>query len=358
MKELPIEEKAKRFDEALEKARRYYDEYVSRDNILYVEDMEDMFPELKESEGEDESIRKYLYSFIELNSGVNLPPEEAKKILAWLEKQGEQPTNKEMKELLRTEYEKGRADAIAEIQKPTEFNDFNAKQMFIKALERVEEQNSKGYKLTDCDKNSWWEDFKFYTLCSIMQNHAWSEKYIADVFEKVGLAKIVREQSNDNLTNALQDAMIELSKFIPQPNSAWSEEDKNGLDDTLWAIKQARTIAKDENDMGNLWYAERWIKSLKDRVQSQSIVYYNPYKEVVESIAEMCKHYDKASHSGLRDFYDNVKVKCKDAKEYEFLFPHSTWKPSEHELEVLRLVAEKDGTCLMDLYKQLKKLKD
>lgn len=24
--------------------------------------------------------------------------------------------------------------------------------MFIKALERVEEQNSKGYKLTDCDK--------------------------------------------------------------------------------------------------------------------------------------------------------------------------------------------------------------
>lgn len=33
-----------------------------------------------------------------------------------------------------------------------------------------------------------------------------------------------------------------------------------------------------------------------------------------------------------------------------------TWKPSEHELEVLRLVAEKDGTCLMGLYKQLKKL--
>ena len=35
MKELTIEEKTKRFDEALGKARRYYDEYKTRDNILY-----------------------------------------------------------------------------------------------------------------------------------------------------------------------------------------------------------------------------------------------------------------------------------------------------------------------------------
>ena len=40
----------------------------------------------------------------------------------------------------------------------------------------------------------------------------WSERYIADVFEKVGLAKIVREQCDDSLTNAVQTAMIELGK--------------------------------------------------------------------------------------------------------------------------------------------------
>lgn len=33
-----------------------------------------------------------------------------------------------------------------------------------------------------------------------------------------------------------------------------------------------------------------------------------------------------------------------------------TWKPSDYELEVLKLAAEKDGTCLMGLYEQLKKL--
>ena len=46
----------------------------------------------------------------------------------------------------------------------------------------------------------------------------------------------------------------------------WSEEDENGLGDALWAIKQARTIAKNENEMGGLWYAERWLKFLKDRI--------------------------------------------------------------------------------------------
>ena len=54
-------------------------------------------------------------------------------------------------------------------QNTAEFDDTNAKRMFIKALERVEEQNAKGYKLTDCDKNSWWEDFKNYTSCTIKQ---------------------------------------------------------------------------------------------------------------------------------------------------------------------------------------------
>lgn len=51
-----------------------------------------------------------------------------------------------------------------------------------------------------------------------------------------------------------------------EQKSAWSEKDEAGLSDTLWAIQQARAIAKDENDMGNLWYAEKWLKSLKDRV--------------------------------------------------------------------------------------------
>ena len=51
-----------------------------------------MFPELKENEeeDEDEKIRKYIIKFIKLEKGVNLPPEDADKILAYLERQKEQ----------------------------------------------------------------------------------------------------------------------------------------------------------------------------------------------------------------------------------------------------------------------------
>jgi hypothetical protein len=47
----------------------------------------------------------------------------------------------------------------------------------------------------------------------------------------------------------------------------WSEEDKTALGDALWCCKQAASIAKNENDMGNIWYAEKWLKSLKEREQ-------------------------------------------------------------------------------------------
>ena len=67
------------------------------------------------------------------------------------------------------------------------------------------------------------------------QNPAWSEQHIADVFEKVGLARIVREQGNDQLTNAVQSAMIELSK----QQKSWSEEDENAVKVIMNIIKKS-----------------------------------------------------------------------------------------------------------------------
>ena len=104
--------------------------------------------------------------------------------------------------------------------------------------------------------------------------------------------------------------------------TALSEEDKTALGDALWCCKQAASIAKNENDMGNIWYAEKWLKSLEGRIQPKNN--YNPYKEVVESIAKMCERYDKYSHSILKDFFNNVKAKCKDAKEFDSLHPQNT----------------------------------
>ena len=227
--------------------------------------------------------------------------------------------------------------------------------MFIKALERVEEQNAKGYKLTDCDKNSWWEDFKNYTSCTIEQKPTgWSEKLIADVFEMVGLAKIVREQENDALTRALQSAMIELAKYsvVPQIRQEWSEEDE----------KQARQIERIVHNDGCTQKLQKqiadWFKSLKDRVQPQ------PKQEWSEE-DEYCRHQ-------LIVFCENCMVQDAGAKRcahwLKSLRPQNTWKPSDEQMHYLSWIAniklgdsvveQEVSKHLNELLEDLKKLRE
>lgn len=42
---------------------------------------------------------------------------------------------------------------------------------------------------------------------------------------------------------------------------AWSDEDETAFGDLMWCIKQAAKSAKDENDIGNVWFAENWVKN-------------------------------------------------------------------------------------------------
>ena len=81
------EEKAKAYDEAIERARKWYD---ANTNEGYRSIFESIFPELQESE--DEMIRKKLITFFQRFPYTNLYDASlnAKDVLAWLEKQGEQ----------------------------------------------------------------------------------------------------------------------------------------------------------------------------------------------------------------------------------------------------------------------------
>lgn len=103
------EEKVRAYDKAFGRAKALYSKGAP-DSLC----LEEMFPELKESE--EEKIRQKLlflcYAWRN-NEQVEIPSkEEADETIAWLEKQGEEA----IKKALRLEYEKGRADAIAEMQ--------------------------------------------------------------------------------------------------------------------------------------------------------------------------------------------------------------------------------------------------
>lgn len=80
----------------------------------------------------------------------------------------------------------------------------------------------------------------------------WYQKYLAEKMKNEYMVEALRTEYEKGRADAIAETQRE-----------WSEEDENGLGDALWCCKQAASIAKDENDMGNVWYAEHWLKSIK-----------------------------------------------------------------------------------------------
>ena len=93
MKELSVEEKAQRYDEAIERAKQVYKTPYTAHWDVMKELIEQLFPELKESE--DEGIRKMLIYQMErwheaaLENNAVQDIKDSADAITWLEKQGE-----------------------------------------------------------------------------------------------------------------------------------------------------------------------------------------------------------------------------------------------------------------------------
>ena len=214
-----------------------------------------------------------------------------------------------------------------------------------------------------------------------------------DILKKT-LGKVDGYQTDDGILEH-KCAITAVKKLYNQKPAEWSEEDKTGLRDALWAIQQARAIAKDENDMGNLWYAEHWLESLKDRVQPQT---RNEWDEDDEAFLEdiICKvesdlTLNKDEKNWLKSLRSKPKQKLSEEDEkmverclqlicesdynlsdkvdLEFwlksISPQNTWKPSDEQIEALHdtIIYVKDSmfpskNVLKKLYGQLKKLRE
>ena len=273
------EEKAKRYDETIKKLRSLHDNYDTVSTLIDVkEELENIFPELAESE--DERIRKALIEFIKSRGGFK------GEWITWLEKKCE--------------------------QKPVISDDALREGIIHFGITQYQIDN-------------------------------WLKKYV--YIEKQGKQKPVDVRTTGYWH--VEDV---------EQNTTWSEEDREMRMKVLKYLSTRCNVFEYEE-------VETWLKSLKDRVQLQNIAYYNPYKEVVESIAEMCQHYDNMDVGSLQDFYDNVKVKCKDAKEYDSLFPQNAWKPSGEQIKLLEdicgyntIVTKEEMGVLESLLEELKKL--
>ena len=164
MKELSIEEKAKAYDEAIEIAKKIH-KYSS--NISEIKRMEQIFPELKESE--DKQIRKALISILksDFEKDTTIYDISVGDIITWLEKQGEM----DMKSYKAAEDEKREFVGDGFIKCYADFQDFKEGETYW--LEYVGNDNynvrsdnllGKTYHITPCQ------------LYTIFKKMTWLEK--------------------------------------------------------------------------------------------------------------------------------------------------------------------------------------
>lgn len=261
-------------------------------------------PELKESE--DERIRKHLIKHFGNKSKTDWNGMPVDKIIAWLEKQGEnnkwKPSKDEMDALYGLAYITNKMDdkkdkAITKLYQDLKrefFNGATYENMFPSSpvdseINIEKEQQDKG-----------WEELKHFN------NSGW---------------------------------------VIVEQKPAWSEYDE----EFLLELSQCCDLNKTQ---------VQWLLSIKDRVQSQQKHEWSKEdKETLNDIiTSMTNLKDNATSDALRDIY-NSKIDW-----LKSLRPQSTWKPSEEQLNALHWcvmnVGSTEHQILQELLEQLEKLKD
>ena len=319
----------KAYKDALERARKKIKH--DNDHVLYESDIEEIFPELKESE--DERIRKVIRLALiasedDLSAFYKTHDITRKECTDWLEKQKIVPVQTEKeRNYIRTlqglisdflrdndgqanqefyqecwDWLEGRHVEQKEL-KSAEWNDSVAKEMFIKALERAVEQTKKGYELTDCDKHSWWEDFKVY---SEIKSAEWSKEDIEVLETTIAVIEKNIKKGSQITTKATPSGYINREDLIKRLKSLRPQPYWKPSSHELGALRTAISILTEERNF------PRAGKHLQD----------------------------------ILDHFEGKETR-------------HDWKPSEEQMEALYAIIPKSGmpATLQSLYNDLKKLK-
>jgi hypothetical protein len=252
MKELSIEEKAKRYDEALERAKMEMSKDGMKNDVIAIHLAETIFPELK-GESEDERISKEIIKYLEQTVPHHHRDEvlKSKEWTAWLEKQGEKesdPRYKYLKELLAS-------DNIYQMA----MNDYMVQEAKTKAINALSELEIG--KLLGIEKQG------------EQKPAAWSEE------DDNCLLTIIAEFSKCAGKSVSKDEWMRCNDFLNspknkvQPKVEWSKEDEANLNEALSYIKDDAL--------------KEFIKSLRPQKQWKPSCFQI---EAIESATENCAY--------------------------------------------------------------------
>ena len=338
----------------LNKESRAAIELMVADGIIAKDTAERYFPELKESE--DERIRKDMleYCYKRMNNEFSsITIHQVERWLAWLEKQGEQkPVGDKI---------------LCNPDKCMYVQEYYKEQKSIEFHKSGYTTNKNVIEYADKYSHEVWE--KLMDKFNKIANYSIGCNDVSDIvlnaiinsynyfYDKQKPVEWINELE-EKLSNATPEQLKEWKeKYFKEESVEWSEEDEIGLADALYCIEVASKNAKDENDMGNAWYAERWLKSLKDRCLPQ------PQQEWSKE--------DKVMLDEIIDFFENGTVKLQHdlslyASWLKSLRPQRLWKPTEEQMEALvsaidvmidnRGAGDKNTILLSGLFHELKAL--
>lgn len=289
MDKLSIGEKAKRYDEAIEQLRTMMPnwENLSYNGKTFLQDLVHILPELKESkESGDEKIRKELIDYFkENNAALAFKGISNERVIAWLEKQGENASDKIV--------EKSRTEKQRVLLTETNGNaniDWDARSIqdvkllleyglgYIKKLEKQGEPadlKTKAGNWYVCDMEVMNENMVTAFRRGEIY-HCPKDGYLdvhGALFE-VGCLDVFR---------------LATEKEIPQTKQEWSEEDKS----LCSQIQGILSVCKSEDLLSSDLHKEMcdWLKSLKERYtwkpsEEQMKALYDSIPEMVMVISE------------------------------------------------------------------------
>ena len=278
MKELSIEEKAKRFDEAIKKAKSKIKN--DKDHVLYEDDVVEIFPELKESE--DERIRKAIIEHFE-GSHSSMYPYKGfikEQILAWLEKQGEQKPDDKVEPKFK----------IGDIIR---LKDGDGLEWTVEGV-----LNNGYYTIVCADRDDFIQLDDKWEL--VEQKPAWSEEDEMHIRELESLVKQVwatAEYENDkNTIHKMSDLSFFLKTLKPQLKQELSEEDCN----------QIETIACHLDNIGNVAMAESLLNIMDKYKSSRPQSTWKPSDEQMEALNYVVNLMASSERPTENDLYYNI----------------------------------------------------
>lgn len=331
MKELSIEEKAKAYDEAIKVAKSKIKN--DKDHVLYEDDVIEIFPELKESEGE--RIRKGILHLIGCASEIEWCKANVSigEVQTWLEKQCKQETD-EWKEgniirhgdILALVIKGRRAiksnGELFTVQYPNEWVKAvpNEIERFLNELEKQGEQNlafiEKG-KWYVCIRTSYKPNGKDF-----IEGKTYYAKEDYKIIGECGEVDIATDNPEESFRSATEEETNDIIKnFVNEQKpawSAWSEEDEYCRHQLIVFCENCM-----QPDSGAIRCAN-WLKSIKDRIQPQS------KQEWSEENEKMFEHIiAKATlHFSSINYLDEEEINF-----LKSLRPQPHWKPCDEQMD-------------------------